>query len=48
MCQFIREACQEIDNNKNLRVRVCLNVETRLQECVNDEGQQFEYLSDCT
>jgi hypothetical protein len=48
MSQFIKEACQEIDNNKNLCAKVCLSVETRLQEYVNDEGRQFEHLRDCT
>jgi hypothetical protein len=48
MSQFIKEANQEIDNNKNLCAKVCLSVETRLQECVNDEGRKFEHLRDCT
>ena len=48
MIQFIREACQEIDDNKNLCAKVCLSVETRLQECVNAEGRQFVHLRDCT
>jgi hypothetical protein len=34
MSQFIREACQEIDNNKILCTKVDLSGETRLQECV--------------
>jgi hypothetical protein len=30
MSQFIREACQEIDSNKDLCAKVCLSVGTRL------------------
>ena len=46
MIQFIREACKEIDENKELCTKVCLSVETRLQECVDNEGYQFEHLRD--
>jgi len=43
----LREACQETDDNKELCARVCLSVASRLQECVNNEGRQFEHLQDC-
>jgi hypothetical protein len=48
MIRCIREACQEIDDNKELCAKVCLSVASRLQECVNNEGRQFEHLRDCT
>jgi len=48
MIHCIREACQEIDNNKELCAKVCLSVASRLQECVNNKGRQFEHLRDCT
>ena len=44
MIRCIREACQEIDDNKELCAKVCLSVASRLQECVNNEGRQFEHL----
>ena len=44
MSQFILEACQEIDANKVLCSRVCVSVRPRLEECVNADGKQFEYL----
>jgi len=40
----IREACQETDDSKELYAKVCLSVASRLQECVNNEDQQFERL----
>jgi len=40
----IREACQEIDENKELCAKVCLSVASKLQDCVNNEGRQFEHL----
>jgi hypothetical protein len=40
----IREACQEIDANKELCAKMCLSVARRLKECVNSEGWQFEHL----
>jgi hypothetical protein len=27
---------------------VCFSVASRLQECVNNDGRQFEHLWDCT
>jgi len=48
MIRCIREAWQEIDDDKELCAKVCLSVAIRLQECVNNEGQQFEHLRDCT
>lgn len=48
MIRCIREACQEIDDNKELCVKVCSNIASRLQECVNNEGRQFEHLRDYT
>ena len=44
----IRKARQEIDDNKELCAKVCLRVASRLQECVNNEGPQYEHLRDCT
>jgi len=44
MIRCIREACQEIDDNKELCAEECLSVASRLQECVNNEGWQFEHL----
>ncbi|XP_037020829.2 uncharacterized protein LOC119063554 isoform X1 [Artibeus jamaicensis] len=44
----IREVCQEIDDNKELCAKVCSNIASRLQECVNNEGRQFEQSQDCT
>jgi hypothetical protein len=35
-------------HTKNLVAKVCLGVETWLQECVNAEGRQFEHLGHCT
>jgi len=48
MIRCIREACEETDNNKELCAKVCLSVASRLQECVNNEGRQFERLRDHT
>jgi len=48
MIRCIREASQETDDNKELCAKVCLSVASRLQECVNSEGRQFEHLRDCT
>ena len=48
MTRCVREACQEVDDNKELCVKVCLSVTSRLQDCVNNEGQQFEHVRDCT
>jgi hypothetical protein len=48
MIRCIRDACQEIYDNKKLCAKVCLSVASRLQECVNNEGRQFEHLRDCT
>jgi len=48
MIRCIREACQETDDNKELCVKVCLSSASRLQECVNYEGRQFEHLRNCT
>ena len=47
MIRCIREAYQ-LDDNKELCAKVCLSVASRLQECVNNEGRQFEHLRDCT
>lgn len=44
MVLYIQQACQEINDNKELCNRVCLSVRSRLQECVNNEGLQFEHL----
>ena len=44
MKEFIREACKEINEDKELCAKVCLSVETRLQECIDNEGFQFEHL----
>jgi len=44
MIRCIREACQEIDDSKELCAKVCLSVACRLQECVNNKGWQFEHL----
>ena len=44
MKEFIRRACEEIDEDKELCAKVCLSVETRLQECIDNEGFQFEHL----
>ena len=44
MIQFILEACQEIDADKDFCSRVCMSVRSRLHECVNVDGKQFEYL----
>ena len=46
MIEFIREACKDIDENKELCAKVCLSVENRLQECVDSGGFQFEHLRD--
>jgi len=48
MIRCIREACKDIDDNNELCAKVCLSVASRLQECVNNEGWQFEHLHDCT
>jgi len=48
MIRCIREACQETDDNKELSAKVCLSVASRLQDCVNNEGRQFEHLRYCT
>jgi hypothetical protein len=48
MIRCIREARQETDDNKELCATVCLSVASRLQECVNNEGRQFQHLRDCT
>jgi len=48
MIRRVREACQKIDDNKELCAKVCLSVASRLQECENKEGRQFEHLRDCT
>ena len=45
MIQFIIEACQEIDNDKR-PLRVCMSVTSQLQQCLNADGKQFEYLRD--
>ena len=44
MAQFIREACQDIDADKDLCARVCMSVHSRLEQCVDVEGKQFEHL----
>jgi len=44
MIHYIRETCQEIDNNKELCAKVCLSVASRLQQCEYNEGWQFEHL----
>ena len=46
MIQFSIEACQEIDDDKDLCLRVCMSVSCRLQQYVNADGKQFEYLRD--
>ena len=46
MIQFIIKACQEIDDDKDLCLGVCMNASSRLQQCVNVDGKQFEYLRD--
>jgi len=47
MIRCIREACQEIDDSKELCDKVCWSVAGRLHECENIEGRQFEHLRDC-
>jgi hypothetical protein len=44
MIGCIREAYQEIDENRELCAKVCLSVASRRKECVNNEGRQFEHL----
>jgi len=44
MIRCIRETCQQTDDNKELCAKVCLSLASRIQECVNYEGQQFEHL----
>jgi hypothetical protein len=44
MIGCIREACKEIDENRELCAKVCLSVASRPKECVNNECQQFEHL----
>ena len=44
MIKITLEACQKIDADKDLCSRVCMNVCSRLEECVNAYGKQFEYL----
>lgn len=46
MVQYIKEACEVVNNDKELCTRVCLSVAGRLQECVNNEGLQFEHQRD--
>ena len=46
MIQFIIEASQEIDDDKDLCLSVCMSVISRLQQCVKADGKQFEYLRD--
>ena len=46
MSQFILEACQEIEANKDLCSRVCMSVSSRLEEYVNADDKQFQYLRD--
>lgn len=43
MVEFIRQACQDIDENKELCRKVCLSVNSRLQQCIDCEGKQFEH-----
>ncbi len=43
MVEFIRQACQDIDENKELCRKVCFSVTSRLQQCVDSEGKQFEH-----
>ena len=44
--QFILRACPEIDADKDLYVRVYMTVRSRLEACMNNGGQEFEYLND--
>ena len=39
MIQFIWEACQEINADKDLCSKVCMSVRSRLEECVNVDGK---------
>ena len=32
-----------IDDNKELYAKACSTIASQLQECVNNEGQQFEH-----
>ena len=43
MMQFTIEACQEIDDDKDLCLRVCMSVSFQ-QQRVNVDGKQFKYL----
>ena len=43
MMQFTIEACQEIDDDKDFCLRVCMSVSFQ-QQCVNVDGKQFKYL----
>ena len=44
MIQFILKACQEIDAGEDLCFRACMSVRSRLEECMNADGKQLEYL----
>ena len=44
MIQFIIEACQEIDDDEDFCLRVCMSVSSRLQQWMNADSKPFEYL----
>ena len=44
MIRYIEEACEEINEDKEVCDRVCLSVAGRLQDCVNSTGGQFEHI----
>ena len=44
MIQFILKACQGIDAGEDLCFRACMSVRSRLEECMNADGKQLEYL----
>ena len=41
---YIRDAFQEINAQSDLCKKICQSVGDRLQNCVNQEGKQFEHL----
>ena len=41
---YIRDAFQEINAQRDLSEKVCRSVRDRLQSCVNQEGKQLERL----
>ena len=41
---YIREAFQEINEQRDLCKNVCWSIKGKLQSCVNSDGHQFEQL----